>query len=361
MLTKEQVLEKINNGESFEGDEIGEVNFSKHIFDRAIDFKSALFKNSANFGGAIFQKEIDFSNSQFDGDVSFTNSHFKDDAIFSDVMFQRRALFLGTQFEDDVSFLATQFLNTVYFGKTKFKKEADFIVTNFGGHALFSNISFSSTDQTSFNGIVFQKPEQVIFQIVDLSKCSFTSTNLSKIGLTDIIWPIKKGIFDRRKIIYDEIANKAEEKNYAFVEKAYRDLKKNYENRGSYGEAGDFHYGEMEMRRLSQGRRQKYLSLTALYCLFSGYGEKYVRAIFWLGAFLLVYIGTYWSIEYNSLPFRDGLWNSFVHALEVITFQRSQIYPSVSPQGKLADMVLTIAFSLQATLTILAIKRKFKR
>lgn len=411
MLTKKQVLEKIQNGKSLEGVEIGDVDFSGDIFNTDANFKRAVFKGVANFRETKFEGKLDFSIADFQGEAVFTETQFQREANFLTAQFQKNAFFTGAHFQDNTFLSAAQFKEMADFDMTQFQKIAYFDMARFQGETIFDSAQFQDRTsfgfaqfqgetsfwdtqfqrQANFNYVTFfervfflseknarifssafptdmkfarfEKPEQVVFQSVDFSMCSFINTDLSKVELTDIIWPIK-GVsfhFYSRNIVYDEIAEKPKKKNYPLVEKLYRDLKKNYENRGNYGEAGDFHYGEMEMRRLSRKGILRYASLLWLYKTLSGYGEKHWRALFWLGAFLLIYLGTYRFIEYNALSFRDGLWNSFVHALEVITFQRNHIYPSLSPQGKLADMFLTIAFSLQATLAILAIKRKFKR
>ncbi|MCH8209513.1 MAG: hypothetical protein IIA62_10750, partial [Nitrospinae bacterium] len=37
---------------------------------------------------------------------------------------------------------------------------------------------------------------------------------------------------------------------FSQVEILYRQLKTNFENQGDYARAGDFHYGELEMKRM---------------------------------------------------------------------------------------------------------------
>ncbi|MBI3587383.1 MAG: pentapeptide repeat-containing protein [Ignavibacteriales bacterium] len=409
MLTKEQVLEKIEKGELFKNILIKGIDFHDHQFDKRIDmneayienvnFSHAIFQNGATFvkariynntqfTGSHFYNETDFMGTQFDNEAFFNKAHFHNKVDFTWSQFKNGANFIQTrfhgtvdfrwaQFQDDTIFALAQFHDSVSFVKAKFHKNVDFQETQFST-VVFSdsqfqasarfignkeNRIFSNMHHADIRSVNFQKPDQVVFQTVDLSKCSIINTDLSKVELTDVIWPIK-GIsfhFYSRNVVYDEIAENLKDKNYPLIEKVYRDLKKNYENRGSYGEAGDFHYGEMEMRRLSQKKFFQYVSLTSFYKYLSGYGEKHWRAIFWLVFFLLIYLGIYRLIEYNSQPFWESLGKSAFHTLEVVTFQSDRLYAPATPWGRLADMFLKIIVPLQATLTILAIKRKFKR
>lgn len=383
MLTQKQVLKKIERGEPFEGTEIGDVDFRYYIFEKDVNFYNALFVGAADFTQAEFKREARFLATHFEGDTHFMGTKFREKASFYAAQFHNKADFNSAQFDGEAWFEYVEFQNEVdfmnglfkgvtYFIIPKFHRSATFFKARFqdkvyfvGGDRLYrgkTNV-FSNSHVTDMREVFFQKPDQVIFQTVDLRNCLFSNTNLSKVEFTDIIWPIK-GVsfhFYSRTVVYDEIIEKPEKEEYPFIEKLYRDLKKNYENRGSYGEAGDFHYGEMEMRRLSQKPVFCYVSLLWLYKTLSGYGEKYWRALFWLGAFLLVYLGAYRFIEYNALPFRDGLWNSLIHTLQVITFQTDRSYYPKTDWGTLADAGLKVFIPLQATLAILAIKRKFKR
>lgn len=384
MLTKEEVLEKIEKGESFAGVEIGDVDFSGHVFDKNVDLSKAIFTGKANFRDVKFNGDNYFRITKFLGRTDLSQTIFTGKADFQGAEFNGKALFRATKFLGDAEFGHSTFLN-VTFMNTLFNGETSFILTLFKNEANFYNVKFSevlfldvtflgsvsflgsnenkvfsNTKLTVFWDVIFKKPEEASFQMVDFSKCSFTNTDLSRVELLNISWLIKKIVLDSRKALYDENALDAKKK-YQLIEKTYRDLKKNYENRGSYGEAGDFHYGEMEMRRLSQKGISRYVSFLWLYKVLSGYGEKHWRAIFWLGAFLLAYLGAYRFIEYNALPFRDGLWNSLIHTLQVITFQTDRSYYPKTDWGTLADAGLKVFIPLQATLAILAIKRKFKR
>ena len=67
-----------------------------------------------------------------------------------------------------------------------------------------------------------------------------------------------------------------------------------YEDRRDYERAGDFHYGEKEMRRRNKETAWGLRIFLWLYRLFSGYGERYLPPLFWAG---LLFVGStigYW-------------------------------------------------------------------
>jgi hypothetical protein len=129
----------------------------------------------------------------------------------------------------------------------------------------------------------------------DLTKCRFLDTDLRKVQLVSIEWP-QKG---RRMAIYDDSASGKSEvggkRQWSQIERLYRELKQNYEDRRDYERAGDFHYGEKEMRRQNPETPRGLRFFLTLYWLFSGYGERYLRPLFWAGLlFVLSTIGYIW-------------------------------------------------------------------
>jgi len=75
-----------------------------------------------------------------------------------------------------------------------------------------------------------------------------------------------------------------DDREYGLVAELYQQLKKNYDDKRDYWTAGDFHYGEMEMKRLASPKRNRllrwlhrHLGLVAWYKYASEYGESYAR------------------------------------------------------------------------------------
>jgi hypothetical protein len=104
-----------------------------------------------------------------------------------------------------------------------------------------------------------------------------------------ILWP-KRG---KRFQVYDEILPLAtnESGRWDHIERLYRELKQNHEDRRDYERAGDFHYGEKEMRRKNPDTPFLLKCLLTLYGAVSGYGERYIRPLVW--AFVLLAVCTF--------------------------------------------------------------------
>lgn len=339
-LTKDEVLAKIEKGESFEGLEIGWADFSGRVFEKDVNFKQSKFLGKANFKNAVFFGEADFRNVEFAGRAYFVKAKFIKIADFRWARFSEEADFWHAQFSTEANFNGAQFADRVVFdGDYEEGKEI-----------------FSENHLTSFAYVIFKKPARVEFRRAKLRQCCFINTDISKADFTEVKWKIKKGVLTQRRIVYDETAVK-EKKNYETVEKVYRQLKKNYEDRGSYGEAGDFHYGEMEMLRLSQKGIIKYISLTSFYKYLSGYGERWWLALIWL----IFAIFLFFPVLYLKSGLAANYTTALFRSLDISTFQKTEIIETITLWGKLSEVFQRIFIPSQLTLFLLAIRRKFRR
>lgn len=480
MLTQEQVLEKIDKGESFERDQIGLVDFTGQSFRKHVNFSDAIFTSSANFENVKFEKGVSFCNvvfkhgvgfvnakfrgetdfdyteyennatfknaeflkkvsfveskfnnqvtfwkAEFKGkvdfekaefkygfsflqaksinDVSFKNAKFKGWTYFNFAEFQKEADFGNVEFDSEVKFFASKFLGDVDFTDTKFNKNVYFILTSFNKNVIFYGSVFNvlaDFDRTKFNevdfrntyfggltrftgkrikrehneikekwiikqdqlifprdqkvdlrDVTFGEPERVVFRTVDMSRCLLLNTDLTKVEFADVQW----GKYKNRSIIYDEMyQDEHEEKNYALIEKVYSQLKKNLEDSRNYAEVGDFHYGEMEMRRKRHWGIFKHISFTSFYKYFSGYGEKYWWAIGVLAFFILLFTFIYWCMGLDII-------NAFIHTLQVAFLQSNLKDKLVSNWGILVEFLERLIIIIQVTLVVLTFRRKFRR
>ena len=175
---------------------------------------------------------------------------------------------------------------------------------------------------------------KIKFEGVNLSKSSFLGSDLYLIDFTNPIWPkkygrnvlfdeiklfnitddkgrdiqdaekIPEGIFDKFKQQYEQIFNSLKrrfegnlfeifkrewngfKKDISFekeivhkVEILYRTLKRKYKEEHNEPEVSNWHYGEKEMfRKGNLFRRYFPISLSNLYWLSSGYGERPVKS-----------------------------------------------------------------------------------
>jgi hypothetical protein len=166
-----------------------------------------------------------------------------------------------------------------------------------------------ASPEVDFRQVVLNPPDAVTFLGTDLTKCRFQDTDLRKVLLDGVTWPRKNG----RWIVYDEIApvEAADESGeegggrrpWSRIERLYRDLKQNYEDRRDYERAGDFHYGEKEMRRQNPETPRELRFFLWLYWLFSGYGERYRRPLLWAG---LLFVGSTIGYMWWGLRLKDG-------------------------------------------------------
>jgi hypothetical protein len=189
-----------------------------------------------------------------------------------------------------------------------------------------------------------------------------------------------------------------DERNYGLIAEFYQQLKKNYDDRRDYWTADDFHYGEMEMKRLSSPCHNRILrwlhkrvGLVAWYKYTSEYGESYVRPALWLLALLLIFTVLYpltglRGAPSKSIPARTpvmdassapGTWtvlsywqhgrlaetfgDSFMTALGVAAFQRELAYEPTYPWGRLLALIELVLTSTLIALFLLAVRRQFRR
>ncbi len=417
-----------------------DANFFRAEFPRGADFSEATFKQRANFGFATFTQNADFTRATFMQNADFRNVTFTQEAVFDNATFTQDADFGGATFTQDANFWSATFGQVAVFVDATFmqnarflavfKQGASFEASTFAGIADFRCASFAGTiqfDQTKFkhdkdkdgepgpvfSAAVFEEPEKVAFYGVHLEFALFHNCDVSKVNFSDVTW-CKRA--NGKPMVFDEAVNPQHEvardlrpmkgdpnaRNYRLIAELYQQLKKNYDDRRDYWTAGDFHYGEMEMKRLASHHHNKVwrwlhsnLGLVAWYRYASEHGESYVRPTCWLVlvflVFMLLYpvtglyldagrIGTpatasasvekltYWHPLQNSGD-AHSLWrarldlvgHSFVTTLYVAAFQKDLTYQPSYPWGRLLAMAEVLLTSTLGALFLLAVRRQFKR
>ncbi len=282
----------------------GSAKFCDVTFGRGAKFSHATFYEGTfvDFGAASFAEWADFSNAKFGEKVvnSTDGRGIEEVAIaaatvdtgganFGDATFDEEAYFQRATFNDESGFGGARFNEGADFSGTSFNKAVEFSRARFLGRTRFLSRQEKGRDIPIFCGTlvsfreVDMASDAVVFQDADLQKCLFLGTDLRKPEFAVVKWPeiIPKrwAKIWRRLGVYDEVW--AEQKNddgsIPHIEQTYRQLKQNHEDRRDYERAGDFHYGEKEMRR-KNSRGGLWFFLT-LYWLVSGYGERYGRPL----------------------------------------------------------------------------------
>ncbi|WP_263789951.1 pentapeptide repeat-containing protein [Salinibacter sp.] len=315
------------SGVTFEG---SYTAFGQTDFEKEASFRGATFKNDVVFGGR-FDEDAQFSDAdfgelstfsaEFSGMTYFNRSAFKKQVHFREVQFAKNASFENATLEDDCIFRDVEVKEfsleeAEVYGDLLF---TDTFVPSAGGgfkNASFDNalvegsltIEGSSEDDRPFDEgtvsfrSVSQSPDASIrFRYADLSECRFLNTDLRSIDFLGVEWcgqvteeSIIDGEWFSRVGLYDEAGGKSERRSevrerrpWPGIERLYRQLKLNYENRGDFPRAGDFHIGEKEARRRNpETRWGPWLILTA-YRALSKYGERALPTVLWLTGIIL--------------------------------------------------------------------------
>ena len=123
-------------------DFLGDVDFSKIEFNRAVDF-----------GNTSFIGEAYFNEASFSGVANFRKVSFIGEAYFNEASFSGEANFYGASFIGKADFKKVKFKETVNCKNVEFKEKVVFYKTSFSGVADFYGVSFSKI--VDFNGARF--------------------------------------------------------------------------------------------------------------------------------------------------------------------------------------------------------------
>ncbi len=247
-----------------------DAGFTKATFTQDAGFGGATFTQKAYFGGAEFSQDAGFSLATFTQDVDFSGATFTQLADFSRATFTQHASFSGATFTQDAQFGRAKFTQDVDFSLATFTMLADFRVGKFLGPVAFRETKFRRDSQRApglvFSLAEFSRPEVVVFYKTYLGQAVFHNCDASKFVFSSVEWRERKG--SRKRIVFEEDVdlkhsaaealrpqeNNPDERDYGLIAELYQQLKKNYDDRKDYWTGGDFHYGEMEMKRLATPR-----------------------------------------------------------------------------------------------------------
>jgi uncharacterized protein YjbI with pentapeptide repeats len=393
--------------------------------DRA-DFGRATFTQGADFSYANFTQRANFDRATFTDEASFYGASFAEQAHFSRATFAKRADFYGAMFALQAYFREACFAHAVDFGWAFFSREANFSRAQFTQGAEFRRTRFLENGVDEPGLILslarFERPGEVVFYRTYLGQAFLHNCDIAKIVFSDVRWRERE---NGKRMVFEEVVDLREEssiplrrtdgvpaeRNYSLIAELYQQLKRNYDDRGDYWTAGDWHYGEMEMKRRATpaagriarwltsrgvsgkhlGRirqwRHRHMGVAAWYKRASEYGESYARPFWWLLAVVLVWsvlysvaglrytgahtvaeVGVRWSNrcpDSTSYHTCMNVWrlagNSLLISVEVAAFQRQLTYEPVYPWGRLARIVELVLTSTLLALFLLALRRQFRR
>jgi uncharacterized protein YjbI with pentapeptide repeats len=400
-------------------------DYSARRLEAECVFCGATFAGVADFLSATFRREASFSRAKFRRNAVFCMARFSGKAHFSHGVFSGVADIRFGTFEGDVDFMWTEFKDIAEFTERAFKGTVSFEGACFEGAARFRKTLFPKDTGPCLGPIFvdahFAKPGQVVFYKTDLARALFHNCGASKLVFRDVEWGKRT---NGKSMVFEEVADphsrvmealkpsedSVDDRNYRLISELYHELKKNYDESKDYWTAGDFHYGEMEMRRLHSPYRCKLLrclhrnlGLVAWHKIVSEYGESYVRPALLLVVCLVAFIFAYpWpglrpsarssarepaasrspAVAQASTPElsyanyrhyhsiepggpRLTAWSLFGYSamttLGVAAFQRDLAYEPSYPWGRLLAIFEILLTSTLLALFLLAVRRQFRR
>ena len=357
--------------------------------------KNTKFQQNVSFEHARFKASPDFRGSRFIGIADFFSAKFLKGATFAEAVFEQQAYFSNALFYATANFHSVRFTGPVRFRK------ADFHADETNGQASSDSSPTPVFSLASFGG-------PTLFYQNHLEQALFINSDVSRVNFSSVFWRTRENngkamLFEEQVPLENEFADPLKkpsgERDFRLISETYQQLKKNYDQRRDYWTAGDFHYGEMEMQRLSIRERGRLLffrrwwhprlSLLAWYKYASLYGESYARplalmfATLVLATLLFGELGLQQEPKLNAgKPNRvtyESAWRaqSSVHdraraelkvlaksaiaALDTATFQRTPEYAPSYPWGRLAAIFETLLISSFLALFLLAVRRQFRR
>ncbi len=311
----------------FEATFEGEANFRRTIFAGKASFKSTTFA-----GGAYFEE------AEFAAGAYFMRARFPGVARFWNVKFPKRVTFKGAFVSDELTFPETQFAEDADFRDIEMFIEEEDGTRKGPGVLLFDNAFFHRPERVQIGGYN-----------TDLGQWSFKDTNIENVNFVNEEWKPKrrywvnlfrrltlifirkfkkdwepqwrgrdeykvveitkslKWLFKRRgrKVIYDEILASERKVTWEDAGQVYRRLRKKFERELAYELTSDFHYGQMECRRLNSDRHPLHPDriFAFLYKIVSGYGERVGLPLLWFAVFFGLFT---WLFLVTGFPAPDG-------------------------------------------------------
>jgi uncharacterized protein YjbI with pentapeptide repeats len=382
--------------------------FDHATFTRNAIFSDATFTQNASFYCARFMQIAYFYRATFTQEADFCRATFVQDADFSYATFTQNACFLGAEFTQKTNFEKATFAEVVHFIQAQFSASAAFRETVFRGDKKLEPQTDDTLPGPVFSLAQFSHPEAIVFYKTYLGQALFLNCDVSGVTFSSVTWRKRKRggksmVLEEQVSLDRPVASALrpgsdshDERNYDLIAELYQQLKKNYDDRKGYWTAGDFHYGEMEMKRLHSRWRSKLLrwwshhfSLAAWYRRFSAYGESYRSPLLWLLFFVLVFFPFLYPVpglEFNppsgvapgwlgysrATFFRmhpaehpSGFWGMILHSLmtslSVAGFQRELRYVPSYPWGRMVALFELLLTTTLGGLFLLALRRQFKR
>jgi uncharacterized protein YjbI with pentapeptide repeats len=409
----------------------GKADFGGAVFKGRVFFTGAVFEGEADFYGARFDGFANFREARITGGATFSEAFFADgplleDAVVGGPLKLNRVDFANTSMLGPFSAAEVDFTHATFHRRlrmnirtvevtcdhTRFLEGVNLFAekaaisladTELGGPSLIGSLERGNrASRPQLVRVAGTDIGQLTVSDIDLSRCAFAGAhNLDRLRLSgDHLFggTPRSLLLSRRLIIWDELLLRSrwstprdrrlwpvlDEPAYRDVEpfwtgdvgQAYRALRKGMEDaRNEFG-AGDFYYGEMEMRRIGrhlearQRRRERWWggwlvsrgdhALLWLYWLLSGYGLRAWRAFTALVILIALTAAMFkaWGFPPDShMGYADSVRFSLSEATSFLRGTEQRL----TATGEWVELVLRFTGPVLFGLTVLALRGRVKR
>ncbi len=398
-----------------------EASFYNALFSEEAYFNLASFSESPAFTMVTFTKEVEFSGAQFPQGAWFLRAVFQSAAVFQDTHFEGKVHFCHSRFGGRTLFTPSQEpgAEPIFAGAHVVDFQAvviDLPETFSFRHADLRRCRFLDTDlrKVELTGVLWPRlgnwfggrlcvydellphlepTTAAWWHVAPRERCNTSSTRefcpksptgVCKVceaweGADRFLWgwleACGHGCAWVKRFCRERLLRLPPQGSlpWSQIERLYRELKQNHEDRRDYARAGDFHYGEKQMQRMNPQTPWSLCRLLWLYWLASGYGVCWLRPIICALVLWVVSIGAYlWSCGLlpksagsqasSMIPVTIGDWPSVaLYSLRVMTFLRPD---ELTPHGWETIAVHTLDSLLGPLflgLFALAISQRLKR
>jgi uncharacterized protein YjbI with pentapeptide repeats len=398
-----------------------ECDFSESIFSGDTQIKNCTFIKNMNFVSSVFKGKAEFQNVQFKSVTSFYAAeffervlfrvNFSESVNFNNSIFKEAVTFSGwrninVSIGDNLSLVAgsaivagngavvsskqtvTQKLAQVWHEQSSRLKSYVEHIIKFGRlvNELIKKRTkqlkrrFSTKDENvdeyfvfakegQLEGVMFYKPDQVVFNQVNMSQVYLLGTNFRGVRFIGVNWwqpELNRNGLHNELFIRNSMEGNFIHRMLPMLEESYRNIRVTLEENRDFSAAADFYVGEMEASNSRLNFFQKhFFSIPALYKAVSNYGTS-VLVAFRILLYLLI---LHWEItlwlNYESIHF------DIVHMTEVFqrsvkllffqTFENDSYGIQSSHSQRWADITLKILGLVQLALLVFAFRSRIKR
>lgn len=401
----------------------------KVVFKESVDFSGAIFRNRLTVKSTIFESNATFDNCRFEGSVEFISTQFKQATSFYRADFAGRTI-LRANFNTLVNFNEAIFRDGVVFSgwRSVNLKVSDTLHFQFSG--MTANLTTGNSKPTlkqriqkrltkswnltrnyakqlqskskqiaerihhrflrfrrkftkiapddeiftmfegegQFQGVIFLKPDQILFSEVDLARVHFRGTNLRGVRFLGVKW--WQPCFNRNGL-YDEVYIKKSPDgpfrhlSLPALEETCRNARVALEENRDFNTASDFYMAEMDAVREQQGFwRRHFFSVTALYRCVSRYGTSVGAALWVLCLIYFLHVTASMSIQFppGIVPSLKELLEIGLRSLKTLLLVRLEPTDRPIPTGQAwLDISLRLLGPVQIAMIAIAFRAKIKR